>query len=634
MGFGSVDNGMKTGGQRQKNSPALPPILRQGWPKFLEAVPFLARIMKLSHARIFRYLGIIVLMQSINGFVVLPVIKYLFGKALEASSLSNITDRTYPAILAHPVSVALLIAIAMIALIAVSLQFTTIVVMVNRQQSGQPPSVRAMCQDVAKCLGRLLSYPSPVMLVYFFLALPMGGLGLSSVLIQGVGIPPFITREYLKAPLSTGIYAVMIAAIIYANLRLILTLPLLVVGRKCPLAAVGESLRATHKNFFRHLLLLGIPLGAAVLGASVMIELLVWGTDLADSLVTAQTSAMLASISIGLGHSLGFLIIGAATVVMIQVLVALCRERLGLPVILEERSLAHRTAQQRGTRASLASVAFGLVISVSFSAMPAMGDTTEGAENTLVIGHRGYSGGGVENTLGGLEAAAANQADVVEADFQETKDGHFVASHDTNLLMVAGRNQNIYEMTLVEVQEVTVREGGFTDKIPTMGQYLKRADELGIQVLVELKVTGHEKAGYLKRFLAEVDATGTTEKNIYHSLNGHAVQEIKKQRPKLRVGLTVAMSFGGLPKTNGDFYTVEQASFSEELLAEAHARDKEVYVWTVNDQATIRQLLSIPVDGIVTDNVKLAVDNRAMVATNPASEYQVGYSLAYLDIFR
>lgn len=603
-------------------------------PKAAETATFLIRVLKLGHARVWRYLSVIAILQSINGFMVLPAIKYLFGRALQASNLTNITDRTYADIFSHPVSVLLLVVIAIIALAAVGLQFVALMVMANRQQSGMPPDVKALARDTIGCMGRLLRYPSPLMLVYFFLALPLGGLGLSSVLIDGVAIPPFVTREYLKAPLSIGIYALMIGAIIYVNLRLVLTLPLLVIGQKNPLAALGGSLKATRKNSLRYLLLIGIPLGAAALGASLMAEALIWASDLADTMVDADTAAVIATLCIGLGHILGFLVIGASTVVALQVLAALCRENLGLPVTLEERARTRPSTRAKATRASAGMLAAALVFSASFYAAPAMGHTAHRAEDAKIIAHRGYSAGGVENTLGGLQAAADNQADIVEADFQETADGHFVASHDTNLLVVAGVNQNIYEMTLAEVRKVTVREGGFTDRIPTMQEYLEHADALGIPVLVELKVTGHESKGYLERFLAEMDATGTTTQNIYHSLSPRAVKEIKAQRPELRVGLTVALSAGGLPQTKGDFYTLEQASFSQELLSQAHSRGKEVYVWTVNDESTIRELLGIGVDGIVTDSVELALHDRALVANNPASKYRVGSALAYLDIFR
>ena len=615
------------------NFPAAALPSGRGLPFLKQILSFLLRVLKLSHVRVLRYLAVTTALQAANGLLVIPAIKYLFGLALESSNLGNVTDRTYTALLAHPVSVLLLVAIAVLALGAVSVQFVALIVMVNRQQSGQPPNLRAVCRETASCLRRMLSYPSPLMMAYFFLALPLGGLGLSSVLIQGVGIPPFITREYLKAPLSTGLYLLMIGAIIYANLRLVLTLPLLAVGPKKPLAALGASLKATRRNSLRYLLLIGIPLGASALSASLLVEVLVWISDLATGLLSEQDSALVATLCIGVGHTLGFLLIGAATVMAIQVVVALCREHLELPVTLQERSQRHRRAQSLVLKAAAGSAA-ALVLSGSLAASPALGQTATGAGEAKILAHRGYSAGGVENTLAALDAAAAHQADIVEADFQETADGHFVASHDTNLLVVAGVNQNIHEMTLADVRKVTVREGGFTGRIPSMQEYLKRAELLGIQVLVELKVTGHESKDYLTRFLAQADAAGTATANIYHSLNPRAVKEIKERRPELRVGLTVAMSMGGLPKTKADFYTLEQASFTGQFLAQAHALDREVYIWTVNDESTIRELLGLGVDGIVTDHVELAIRDRYLVANHPAADYRVGSTLAYLDIFR
>lgn len=606
----------------------------RGAPALKQILRFLLMVAKLSHLQVFRYLSVIAFMQAFNGLLVIPAIKYLFGLVLETSGLGNVTDRNYAVLLHSPASVLLLLAIAVLSLSAVSVQFVALIVMVNRQQSGQPPTARAICRETARCLGRMLSHPSPLMLAYFFLALPLGGLGLSSVLIQGVDIPPFVTREYLKAPLSTAIYLTMIGAIIYANLRLILALPLMAIGPKRPLAALGASFKATRGKGIRYLLLIGIPLGACALLASVLVEALVGISEAAALLLSEQSAALVATLSINTGHVLGFLLIGAATVVAIQVVVALSREHLGLSVALEQRSPHHRSAQSRALKATAGAAITGLVLSASFYAAPAMGQTAAGAQDAKILAHRGYSAGGVENTLGALDAAAAHDADYVEADFQETSDGHFVASHDTNLLMVSGLNKNIYEMTLEEVREVTVREGGFSDRIPSMQEYLEHARALGLPVLVELKVTGHENKGYLKRFLAEADAAGEATQNIYHSLSPRAVKEIKRLRPELRVGLTVAMSVGGLPKVDCDFYTLEQASFTREFLDQAHALDREVYVWTVNDESTLRELLSIPVDGIVTDSVELAQRDRHLVATNPASDYRVGYSLAYLDLFR
>ncbi|MGP9650827.1 glycerophosphoryl diester phosphodiesterase membrane domain-containing protein [Glutamicibacter sp. AOP38-B1-38] len=590
--------------------------------------------LRLGHAHVLRYLAVIITLQLVNALAVIPGVKALFTLALESCGLSNLTDRNLPVMLADPSAVLLLLLIAVLVLLAMGLQFSALIVMVNRQQAGLPPTMRGIVSETCSALGRFARYPSPLLMAYLFVVLPLGGLGLSSVLIQGIDIPPFITREYLKTPLSGSLYAAIIGAVIYLNLRLMLTLPMFVVGRRRPYRAIVESLRATRRTFWRSAALLGVPVLASALLMSFIVEFLVWGSAAAGGFLEAEGAAWAASLSIGVGQGLGFLVIGATTVVIIQVLVAATRSRLGLPNDLASLREPAPAIGSRLLRAMGAAAACALVLAGSVNAAPVMAGTFSRAADTAILAHRGFSGGGVENTIGGLEAAAKLQPDYVEADFQETKDGHFVASHDTNLLVVAGRNENIYDMSVAEVTAVTQSVGGFTGKIPTMTEYLNRAAELQIPLLVELKVTGHESAGYLDRFLAEVDATGSAEANIYHSLDPEAVREIKQRRPELQVGLTIAMSIGAIPDVAADFIVVEQASFNPAVLRAAQAEGKPVFVWTVNDEATIRELLSLGVDGIVTDSVDIALHDRELVSSSPRSAYRVGVALAHLDLFR
>ena len=57
---------------------------------------------------------------------------------------------------------------------------------------------------------------------------------------------------------------------------------------------------------------------------------------------------------------------------------------------------------------------------------------------TLVISHRGFVDGGVENTIEALEAAKAVGTDLVEMDVMQTKDGKFIVMHDPNLERLSG----------------------------------------------------------------------------------------------------------------------------------------------------------------------------------------------------
>ena len=206
---------------------------------------------------------------------------------------------------------------------------------------------------------------------------------------------------------------------------------------------------------------------------------------------------------------------------------------------------------------------------------------------------------------------------------QQTKDGVWVASHDSNLLMTAGIDENIFDMDAAQVTSTVVRQHGHSDTIPTMATLVTKARELGVTLLIEIKVTGHEHPGYVANFLHVLDGLGATDHEIYHSLDPDAVAQLKKLRPELRVGLTIAMSAGGLPGGPEDFYVIEQGSFTQEFLDEAHVHGKPVYVWTVNDDSRIRELLRMHVDGIVTDFTARAVSFRDEIASRPQPEFAV-----------
>jgi glycerophosphoryl diester phosphodiesterase len=148
---------------------------------------------------------------------------------------------------------------------------------------------------------------------------------------------------------------------------------------------------------------------------------------------------------------------------------------------------------------------------------------------------------------------------------------------------------------------MTVSVGGFTDTMVSLIDYVLRAEELGVTLMIELKLHGRESPVVVDRLLAELDSIGATENHIYHSLSSEVVSELKQKRPELQVGYTVAANVGTLEKEPGDFLVVEQSFFTEELAALARGRGKELWVWTVNDPEAIRSFLRVPVDGIITD---------------------------------
>lgn len=576
----------------------------------------------------------IVLWLAISATAIVPLIEWLFGRALLGAGIPNVTDRTLARLLTSPTADLYLIAIAALAYATVSAQFATLVAISRGAHAAQALSLKRSFGDVGAGLRKTLKPSAPLLALYLFVVMPLGGLGMMSPLTSGIAVPPFVTREYLKDPLSAALYVAFVAALLYANARLIYTLPAVLAGRLTPLEAVRLSLRLSRRRALYLAGMLALPAGLGYLLSSGVIEAVVL-------LVGNVSSEAKVAVLVGAGRffALAALVVAGCTALNVavgDVAGALQDPRRpqpragGAPAPRRRRGVRSRLTQATALAASFAVVAAG----GTFWGPAAVALPSHGAQDAVVLAHRGAVWGGVENTLGALRAAAAEGADTVEMDVQQSADGVFVASHDSNLLIMAGVNRNIYDMSAAEITSTVVRQHGFEDTIPTLREYVSLAHRLGMHLLIELKVTGHESGDVVTDFLAELEGLGYTDDADYHSLDPDAVRALKERRPELRVGLTIALSAGRVPVTPADFFVVEQASFSARFLEEAHAQSKPVYVWTVNDDATLRALLSLPVDGVVTDRVPNALRLRSELSSGVDPGSVARDALNGLDLFR
>lgn len=599
---------------------------------------------------------------AVLGLWVSPLISDLLLAAVHSAGLSTLTDRTMGTLLSSPISLALLAAAFVLIAASTLICFATLLVIADLQLSGERPSLAAVGTRLVPSINK--QYRGGAFLVAAQLALlaPLIGFTLFAPVTGSLGMPPFIGREYMKTPLSVLLWCSIAAIIVYAIYTTILTLPFSLVRRQPLSKSLLCSLRATRQGGIRLPLVFTIAslgalaasrLGATLLGAAV---------DALDSVMANTGAAIFAAtlafgfLTVATAQGFAFLFVGEARNFLAlpakpanptdpsTEATPAGRPAAPRPAVHAHPVLPHpgfhlRTVLARGTdiRIALRSlVVLAAVCATSAAALPASSnnapviteqnaasqDSRASTLEALVIGHRGYDSGGVENTIGGLNAAAAMHTDVVEVDFQQTSDGGFVASHDTNLLVLAGHNKSIYEMTTAQVTSTTVTMKGHSETIPTLASYVTRARELSMPLLIELKVTGHEQEGFVEAFLAELDELEALKGNSFHSLDPSVVQKIKAERPELRVGLTIGMLYGALPQSPCDFYVIEQASLTPKMIQDAHQQGRDVYAWTVNGDATMRALLREGVDGLVTDHPDTAQSIRGKLS--PGSGYVQG----------
>jgi glycerophosphoryl diester phosphodiesterase len=553
--------------------------------------------------------------------VAIPAIRLLYQLVLLQTGLGSIAYDRISHVLRNPFADVTLLVIAIVAVIAILAELVTLFVLASHHQDGEETSLRLVLRQVWGTIKKLAHPQGLLMIIYLILLLPLGQLGLTSILTKNVAVPPFVSEELSKSPSMNLIYSAVLLLIGYLNLRLILTLPLLGTTSARVWEAFVTSWRLTRWRALRILGLLvvvSIPAGVAtlLLGAAALAP-----TIATDSLAPA-TSPWLAAAGLSVWQIGTFVIAALLTIMIVQSLTAMMRDwlrRLAAdhphgPTVISYSEPSHVTASRQGL---LWGVAAGVIL-VAFTATVVLNHQTMvklvNSDETEVLAHRGFIQGGVENTLPALQAAAKAGADRVEFDVMETKDGKFVVMHDANLRRLAGRNLNVKDLTQDELTKITVRAGGMEAKIPTLEEWIQLSIQLNLPQLLEIKLHGGETPDLVPRLLAVLDRAGVTEHYTYHTLSRDVVEELKRLRPELVVGFIVPINFGGVPDVSADFLVIEQQSYSSRFVRQAWADGYDVIVWTVDDEQQMRNYMDAPVDGIITDRPDLSVAARADIA--------------------
>jgi len=230
----------------------------------------------------------------------------------------------------------------------------------------------------------------------------------------------------------------------------------------------------------------------------------------------------------------------------------------------------------------------------------------------LIIAHRGAPGYAKENTIESFEKAIALGADMIEFDVRRTKDDVSIAHHDQWI-----QGHSIKDLTYEEIGSMA-RTQGF--EIPTVEDVLKRVRGK-VRLDVELKEEGYEKE-LVQLLLGQFEE----DQFVITSFNGASLRVIKGQYPNIKTGLIVG---GGIPrhsiltrlqevfaikrckKAKADFLVAHLKLLKFDFLERAKRNDYPVFVWTVNDEGTMRTLLlDKRVHAIITDKPDLAVSLR------------------------
>lgn len=557
-----------------------------------------------------------------------PLLSWMFREVLHSDGMVAVDLATTSITDVRAVSVVLLMLMGLVALAFYFMESTTILFILKQKWNGRRARFRAVAQRLGFVLKKLLNPSSMILLPYVFVVIPLSGLGFVSVLTQGIAVPNFITGELVKDPTTAALWHLLMAVMLYANIKLSLTVPLFILSDATGTQAIRRSWKAVKgKNFW---VLVGSGL-AILLGAGVVTTVLpylfvapTWITDqinVAASPYVAALSIAVAQVVVAVWYSIIIVLLTSVLLVVAEHSYQTLSKLYLSPVQTQEAS---RLNIRWGWVITGLSAVITVPLSIAYySSLESLVTYPE----SEVFGHRGWVSGGVENTLGALEAAAELGADRVEMDVMQTKDGKFVVIHDPGLSRLAGMDKKVKDMTQEELMAVTVHDrSGHADTIPSLEEYINKSKELGMPLLIEVKMGGLDTPDHVDLLVEELERLDGLEGNMFHSLDPASVEKLKELLPDTKVGYIMPFAGQGIPNTSADFLVLEEYTASQKMHAAAQEAGLGFVVWTVDEADAQRLRFRQGVDAIITDHPNTAMNSKTKM------QEQAGVAPALLDL--
>ena len=520
------------------------------------------------------------------------LISNIFRLALNFAGEDNLDKNNIYHIISNPISFILLIVLILTAAFFMFIEFSTLTFTIYGQLVESTYSIRNIASNAWKKMKNLIGIQIIFFIGYFILSIPVANIGIKSILSQNFYIPKFITDELSKSNSGSLILSVVVVVATYIHIRLIFTLPLTAIGDKKILDSIKESWRLTKKGKLKFFITIGI---FELIYATISLFTLSLTTSFLAFIDPKGNNFIIETL---------FFTILSTTVFFFGALSKVTSITAIITVLIEENQISkeliiNKKEDKKKSRVLLflsTLLVLGIIVFNGFTLY------SNGVNNNIkTIAHRGYVEKGVENSIEALEAAAKAGVDYVEMDVLMTKDNKFIVMHDYNLKRLAGINKKVQDMTYNELVGLPISQSGHTSRIPSFEEYVKRAKELNIKLVVELKPHGGEPNNYVDIFIEKVKELDIENNYKYMSLDLKVMEELESKAPQLETGYIIPFQFGKFSDNNVDFFAIEDFSFSNTLVEQAKSQNKSVYVWTINDPSLITKYLQSPANGIITD---------------------------------
>ena len=547
-----------------------------------------------------KFLFLIIISNIFIGIIVIPILKLLANSIMRMGNIAYISyTNLLEIIIKHPFISLCLFLLVLLLVTTVFIQFTFLLLSISAIQNNRG-NLKLVIKETIYVFKLLKPKGFLFFLFYFILIWPFSEAIFYTPLLSKVVIPNFILDFIYNNLTLTIILALSYIIISIIGVRLIFSLPFVVLKKLTLRESIKKSFNITKKKYFKYLskfiIILLITVGITIIANMVLYLLQVFLDDLPNPipLIGRVINLTLLQFTNQITSTLG-------TIFLFNIfLQSDYFNEINWKYIKDKSTIPKRTKKPIS---KIITVTFNIIVVVSLlgSNIYFLNETIN--KLPLTISHRGVTNkNGVQNTIPALYRTMKYNPDYIEIDILETKDNKFVVMHDENLKTLAGIDKSPHELNLNELKNITISENGYEAKIASFDEYLGHANKNNQKLLIEFKTTKHDSKDILNNFLKQYKDNIIKNNHIFQTLDYELMNEFKIKAPELYINYILPVNFI-FPRSEADGYTMEETTLDQSFIGDASRVGKKVYVWTVNSEDKMVQSIYLDVDGIITDNL-------------------------------
>lgn len=237
-------------------------------------------------------------------------------------------------------------------------------------------------------------------------------------------------------------------------------------------------------------------------------------------------------------------------------------------------------------------------------------------DHSIIFAHRGASTHAPENTLAAFELALEQGADAIELDAKLSADGHVIVIHDPTVDRTTGAHGAVKDMPLADLRALDAGSSFSSqyahEKIPLLEEVF---EAVGTKTFINVELTNYNspRDHLVESVCMLVKKFNLQKRILFSSFYASNLSKARSYLPDVSCGLLAMPGLLGAWARSFGFAFGEYAALHPNLrdvtsqqIQRTHRLKRRVHVWTVNLEEDIRRMFDWGVDGIFTDDPKLA----------------------------